>query len=78
MRPGIRSLIDILATDLLTEENLADEAAEIAALAREDGNVGFAGAVLSLSRQHRIRSLELRGRLAVLAKDCPRALSGND
>jgi hypothetical protein len=78
MRPHIRNLIDTFATDLLAEERLANEAAELATLAREDGNEGFAGVVLSLSRQHRIKALELRGQLAALANKYPHALSTED
>jgi hypothetical protein len=78
MSPYVRTQIDNLATETLLQETLASEAAELAALARDEGNEGFSAAVLSLSRHHRVSALQLRGQLAALAEVHPHALDGDD
>jgi hypothetical protein len=74
----VQKRFDTLAADILVREALAREAAELAAVAREGANEGFASVVQSLSQQHRIAALQMRGQLAALAVDRPHALKGDD
>lgn len=62
----VRSLHDLLTASMTTVESLASECAEMAALAGQDGNQGMADVLRLLGRSHRIRALELAGRVSLL------------
>ena len=68
MRAEIQQLLDILIKGIVLAEGCTSELANMAALAREEGNLGFAKAALLLSRQHRIKAMELRGQIAALSE----------
>jgi hypothetical protein len=62
----VKSLHDTVRVSLATVEALAGECAELAALAEQDRNQGMTDVLRLLSRSHRVKALELAGRLALL------------
>ena len=66
MRDEVRSLLDTLTAGIAADESMAQECAELAHIAEQDGNQGFADTLRILSRHHRIRSLGRGGKIAVL------------
>ena len=61
-----RSLHHTMTVSMTTAEDLARECAEMVVLADRDGNQGMADVLRHLGRSHRIKALELAGRLALL------------
>lgn len=64
MREAAYELMRILARDAETDDEFADQLAEIAADVAVEGDHVFANGMLQLARLHRIGALKLRGTLA--------------
>lgn len=77
MRDALRQLMDVMLKGIVVDEGFAQELADMAALARDDFP-GFAEAALTLSRQHRIKALLLRARLAALSIEHSDVMSGGE
>lgn len=67
MRDEVRSLLNTLTDGIAADEGMAQECAELAHLAEQDGNLGFADMLRVLSRHHRIQALGRGGKVAVLS-----------
>lgn len=66
LKEAVRSLHATLVDGIWKDETLAQECAELAYTAEQDGNRNFAAALRLRCRHHRIRALELLGRAAAL------------
>lgn len=62
----VRSLHDTLSVSMATNEALARECAEMAALAEQEGYQGMVDVLRHLSRSHRVKALDHAGKLALL------------
>lgn len=67
MREEVRSLLNTLTDGIAADEGMAQECAELAHIVEQEGSQGFADALRTLSRHHRIRALGRGGKVAVLS-----------
>ena len=66
MREATLDLIRAIIVGIAADEALADEAARVARMCDDEGVSASANAMRAIARNHRIRVMEARGRLAVL------------
>lgn len=66
MRVAMLELMRLMADDVVAEEAFADEFAEDAEQAWRTGDAATAEIMRDLSRRHRVKGLELDGRLAAM------------
>lgn len=69
MREAVLELMGILARGAEADDQCADQLAETAADAAIAGDHLIASGMIRLARHHRIRRLELRGRLAAMSAE---------
>lgn len=65
-----KALHDTLMAGIAKCEAMANDCAQLADLAEQDGHVGYAEGLRDLNRNHRIEGLELSTRLALLKAEC--------